>query len=311
MSFEEDTYDTIFKAMQHPIRRRILRMIGEKPATYTEIQKELNIDNGLLNYHLDALSPLITKNAEDKYTLSDFGKATTGLIKGVEEPSKITSASSTSPLVKWLTVILAVALIVSGVGLVELNNRYIDLSGRYIDASNQISIQRSQIDVLDSKLSASVQSSELVDLMKTFGVGFERAHISLLGRFSTLYSRMLVNGTTEGTFVHITEYAYVYAPRDNLTLRVTAHLESTRNIPITVFREEGEAASVNSTRLTSLEVKPDAFNEFYVELPTRGWYRVVCYAFSDPMEEYNIYAEIMMIDGTQSIPFVLRTWEFY
>ncbi|MFA5868559.1 MAG: winged helix-turn-helix domain-containing protein [Candidatus Bathyarchaeia archaeon] len=130
MSFEEDTYNTIFKAMQHPIRRRILRMIGEKPSIYTEIQRDLNIDNGLLNYHLDALSSLITKNGEEKYTLSDFGKATASLIKGVEEPNMVAEKASTPPVVTWLAVILAVALIVSGVGLLELNNRILDLSGR-------------------------------------------------------------------------------------------------------------------------------------------------------------------------------------
>jgi DNA-binding transcriptional ArsR family regulator len=54
MAIEEDTYNTIFKAMQHPIRRRILRSLSEAPETYTEMQRDLNIDNGLLNYHLDA-----------------------------------------------------------------------------------------------------------------------------------------------------------------------------------------------------------------------------------------------------------------
>lgn len=122
MSFEEDTYNTIFKAMQHPIRRRILRTIADNPSTYTEIQKDLNIDNGLLNYHLDALSSLITKNREDKYTLSDFGRATTGLIRGVEEPSK-TLQQANPPVMKWLVVILAVALVVSGVWGIDLSGR--------------------------------------------------------------------------------------------------------------------------------------------------------------------------------------------
>jgi hypothetical protein len=125
MSFEEDTYNTIFKAMQHPIRRRILRTIADNPSTYTEIQKDLNIDNGLLNYHLDALSSLITKNPEDKYTLSDFGRATTGLIRGVEEPSK-TLHSANPPVMKWLVVILAVALVVSGVWV---NTSSLELTG--------------------------------------------------------------------------------------------------------------------------------------------------------------------------------------
>ena len=52
MELEEDTYSSIFNALKHPIRRRILRIIEDKPTTYTEIQNQLSIDNGLLNYHL-------------------------------------------------------------------------------------------------------------------------------------------------------------------------------------------------------------------------------------------------------------------
>ncbi|MCX6654979.1 MAG: helix-turn-helix domain-containing protein [Candidatus Bathyarchaeota archaeon] len=80
MSTEEDTYNIIFKAMQHPIRRRILRTLSEAPSTYTEIQRTLNIDNGLLNYHLDNMRDLLTKNEEEKYTLSEFGRATVNLV---------------------------------------------------------------------------------------------------------------------------------------------------------------------------------------------------------------------------------------
>jgi len=141
MGFEEDTYTTIFKAMQHPIRRRILRMISEKPSTYTEIQRDLNIDNGLLNYHLEALSSLINKNEEEKYTLSDFGKATASLIRGVEEPSKVTVIASTPLIMKGIAVILAVALIISGVGLIEFNNRYLDLSDKY----NTLTIEKNDL----------------------------------------------------------------------------------------------------------------------------------------------------------------------
>jgi hypothetical protein len=131
MGFEEDTYTTIFKAMQHPIRRRILRMISENPSSYTEIQKDLNIDNGLLNYHLETMSSLITKDNEEKYTLSDFGRATAGLIRGVEEPNRAAKSISTPPIMKVLSAVLILALIISGAGLIELNNRYLDLSGRF------------------------------------------------------------------------------------------------------------------------------------------------------------------------------------
>ena len=125
MSFEEDTYITIFKAMQHPIRRRILRMISEKPSTYTEIQRDLNIDNGLLNYHLEALSSLITKNSEEKYTLSDFGRATASLVKGVEEPTKHAStsdATSSQLTIKLLVIVFAAVVLVSSAVVLDFNN---------------------------------------------------------------------------------------------------------------------------------------------------------------------------------------------
>lgn len=86
MSFEEDTYSSIFTALKHPIRRRILRMLGQSPLTYTDILNKLNIDNGLLNYHLDNMKELISKDKEGKYVLSEFGEAGLNLTTKVEEP---------------------------------------------------------------------------------------------------------------------------------------------------------------------------------------------------------------------------------
>ncbi len=64
MDLEEDTYDKIFQALKHPIRRRILRELESQPATFTELLKSLGIDNGLLNYHLNNLNELITRVRE-------------------------------------------------------------------------------------------------------------------------------------------------------------------------------------------------------------------------------------------------------
>jgi DNA-binding transcriptional ArsR family regulator len=86
MSFEEDTYTTIFSALRHPIRRKILRMLEVAPATYTEIMNALGVETGLLNYHLESLSTLLAKNDEGMYHLSDFGEAAMSLTRRVEEP---------------------------------------------------------------------------------------------------------------------------------------------------------------------------------------------------------------------------------
>jgi hypothetical protein len=87
MDFEEDTYTTIFSALKHPIRRKILKMLEVAPATYTEMMNALGIETGLLNYHLESLSALLAKNDEGKYHLSDFGEAALSLTRRVEEPA--------------------------------------------------------------------------------------------------------------------------------------------------------------------------------------------------------------------------------
>jgi len=73
----------------------------------------LGIETGLLNYHLESLSSLIAKNEENKYNLSDFGRAALSLTRRVEEPSapremKITRRALVAMVVGLL--ILAVAV---------------------------------------------------------------------------------------------------------------------------------------------------------------------------------------------------------
>jgi len=86
MDLEEDLYNSIFTALKHPVRRRILRMLDEGASTYSEILKTLGVETGFLNYHLESLRGLITKNEEQRYCLSEFGEAAIRLMEGVEEP---------------------------------------------------------------------------------------------------------------------------------------------------------------------------------------------------------------------------------
>jgi hypothetical protein len=167
MSFEEDTYTTIFKAMQHPIRRRILRMISVKPSTYTEIQRDLNIDNGLLNYHLEALSSLITKNSEEKYTLSDFGRATASLVRGVEEPTSRASsyAASSQLTVRILVIVFVAVVLISSAVVFDFNNKYVDLSGRF---SSQ-NVELAQLQYINTRLEETLRdlNATLISTQKT------------------------------------------------------------------------------------------------------------------------------------------------
>jgi len=163
MGSEEDTYNTIFHALKHPIRRRILRQIDAKPSTFTELLNELGIDNGLLNYHLNNLKELITKGEDEKYRLSEFGTATLSLTRRVEEP--LHSPSDTflglSPLLfKSVMAILIIGIGVLGFLYVGLNNRYSVLETRYEAIQmNQIEERRS----LESEIVYETLKISLID----------------------------------------------------------------------------------------------------------------------------------------------------
>jgi DNA-binding transcriptional ArsR family regulator len=83
MDYEEDTYTTIFRALKHPIRRKILHMLDESSLTYTNILNELGVETGFLNYHLESLNSLIKKE-NNKYQLSDIGRASMHLTTRLE-----------------------------------------------------------------------------------------------------------------------------------------------------------------------------------------------------------------------------------
>jgi len=73
--------EEVFKALDHQIRRNVLRYIGEaKEPTFTEILNTVNIqDSPTLSYHLKTLSPFVTQQ-KGRYLLSHVGKAAYSLL---------------------------------------------------------------------------------------------------------------------------------------------------------------------------------------------------------------------------------------
>ena len=134
LELEDDTYSSIFQALKHPIRRRILRMLNGRPMTYTEILNDLGIDNGLLNYHLENLRELLAKGEDEKYRLSEFGEAGLSLIDRVESPnprSENTFLGMNSIQLKALLAILFISIGALTVYDLNLQNRYNTLGEGY------------------------------------------------------------------------------------------------------------------------------------------------------------------------------------
>jgi DNA-binding transcriptional ArsR family regulator len=84
-SREDEIYSIMFSSLKHPVRRKILRMLGHKPMTFMTMVEELGVSTPQLTYHLESLGDLVSKTDSNEYKLSTFGLATVNAMKTVEE----------------------------------------------------------------------------------------------------------------------------------------------------------------------------------------------------------------------------------
>jgi len=112
---EEEAYSSIFSALKHPIRRKILRMLRERPRSFSEMLEAFRIESPHLTYHLEALGDLLYKTKDGKYGLSTFGEAATSMMYQVEEAPRASLHLPSLPL-KWKAVFtgLMIGLILLG-----------------------------------------------------------------------------------------------------------------------------------------------------------------------------------------------------
>ena len=75
-SREDEIYSIMFSSLKHPVRRKILRMLGIKPLTFMEMVEQLGVSSSHLTYHLESLGELVSKMDNGQYKLSTFGLAT-------------------------------------------------------------------------------------------------------------------------------------------------------------------------------------------------------------------------------------------
>ena len=68
--------DIVIKALGHPERKNILRIVGSYPegVTYTGILGESGLSTGRLNYHLGELEGFLDRDEDRLYSLSEIGK---------------------------------------------------------------------------------------------------------------------------------------------------------------------------------------------------------------------------------------------
>ncbi len=81
----------IFNLLKHPLRRAILKHLSKSPRAYSQILKNLNIqESSILNYHLREMDDLmINKDVNGKYELNEVGKICLQLVLKVKEKEDI------------------------------------------------------------------------------------------------------------------------------------------------------------------------------------------------------------------------------
>ena len=72
---QEKISDEIYKALSHPIRRKILSLIKDHGTiSFSDLINKVQLEVGTFYYHLDAIKPLINQTSERLYQLSSLGQ---------------------------------------------------------------------------------------------------------------------------------------------------------------------------------------------------------------------------------------------
>ena len=87
----EKELSQIFNLLKHPLRRGILKQLSKSPQAYSQILKNLNIqESSILNYHLREMDDLlIKKDVNGKYKLNEVGEICLQLVLKVKEKEDI------------------------------------------------------------------------------------------------------------------------------------------------------------------------------------------------------------------------------
>lgn len=116
---EEDTYSIIFSSLKHPIRRKILRtLLLVQSCSFSNLQKEVNIESSHLTYHIESLGSLLIRTEDGRYCLSALGQAAAATMKQVEDAPSVSShfllkSRHLTTALKVLTIMLVCGLIAS------------------------------------------------------------------------------------------------------------------------------------------------------------------------------------------------------
>lgn len=280
--YREAVYTTMFNALRHDARRKILFLLSRGDRSFTDLYETLDISSSHLTYHLEALDGLIYKS-HSAYTLSSHGKTALDIMNRVESPHSSSEDASkhlsmlygerslSKPL---LGLLLASLLLVTGL--------YVNLQQTYASQLNTLEEKDSVIASLYTELSAKKDLSGLELICQRPGT-----HITSYYTLSYYYGGKEGPQATEKNSMLV-----FYAPEDGLTLKIEflSYLPEGAYLPVTV--QEGNAPRYEiSPQIVSEEVAAHVHKEYQspviasrnvtgadrellVPLDARGWYTI-------------------------------------
>ena len=80
--------DEIFKILTHQTRRNIIKVLGERDLTFSQIKRSLEIDSPALSYHLKSMKPFVIQK-KSKYSFSEIGRAASLLLTKTDQSIKM------------------------------------------------------------------------------------------------------------------------------------------------------------------------------------------------------------------------------
>ncbi|MGD0804808.1 MAG: winged helix-turn-helix domain-containing protein [Candidatus Bathyarchaeia archaeon] len=238
MSTEDDTYSSIFTALKHPIRRKILRILDQSPTTYTEIQKQLEIDNGLLNYHLENMKDLVKKGEDGRYVLSEIGRAALGVTVKVEEP---TSRKKEGISIKLLIGIILV-LVIATASLSELN---IVLFNSYQSQTTALSETKNQLTSATTQLNSLIPLGELANLSEP--ATLQSSGIQIVSDFPMSYTYLNLTATSTVNDYRKSIITF-YVPSDGAIVHLELQVDPVNVYELDLTLQKGNAWR-NDTRV--------------------------------------------------------------
>jgi DNA-binding transcriptional ArsR family regulator len=140
---EEEVYSVMFKSLKHPVRRRILGLLNDKPLSFMELAAFLGLSSSHLTYHLESLGELVAKTSNGDYQLSSFGKAAVNAMKGVQEAPELAIRRPKKLARRWkaaFAVLMVTVLLLSSFGVYQ----YITITQLAAD-QNRLEAQNHQL----------------------------------------------------------------------------------------------------------------------------------------------------------------------